>query len=306
MCRTCRLCWQSLGPGRLSWAAAQALLALEQCFSHDGGQFLDEQRFQRLLPPLVAQLSAGPAAAAADARPAAAAADAGPRSIVAELADLLPQDLAGEADAEIETTSSSRLAAEHHHRLSLAEDPYGVALAAVLVRMAAAAGSDTLHRPLNRSVRAEQRQCPPHSKLACTTLGRKSQATVRCKAAADTSKTFTGSLGSERDAVLCFIRSFSLRGAATCAPGGGRWQSRMGWWPHCGKNMPCCSQSRCPSSRSFSRTRTQARTPFPAANLYAAQTRAHSVQVDHTANTVGLFSDLGQAIILKQLCTFNT
>lgn len=173
MCRTCRLCWRMVGPGRLSWAAAQALLALEQCFSHDGGKFLDEQRFQRLLPPLVAQLSVGPAAAAA------AAANTGPRSIVAELADLLPQDLAGDADAEIEMASSSRLAAEHNHRLSPAEDPYGVALAAALVRMAAAAGSDTLHRPLNRSVRAEHMHCPPHSKFACMTLRRESQVNVR-------------------------------------------------------------------------------------------------------------------------------
>lgn len=140
---------------------AQALLALEQCFLHDGGKFLDEQRFQRLLPPLVAQFPVGPTTAAA-------------ASVVADLAALLPSDLLAEGDAEV-VGGGSAVAAEHHERLPLAEDPYGVALAAALVRLAAAAGSDVMHRPLNRAVRAlsqdmlsRMREVPkenPHSLL---------------------------------------------------------------------------------------------------------------------------------------------
>ena len=106
----------------------QALVALEQLFVHDSVGFLDEARFQRLLPPLVAQLQGGPPPGAAPA-----------------LAALLPPGLLGapaDAAAAAQAVPDARA------------DPFGAAAVAALSRMAGAAGSDVMYRPLNRAVRA--------------------------------------------------------------------------------------------------------------------------------------------------------
>ena len=100
------------------------LLALEQLFLHEGGTFLDEGRFQQLLPALVAQLHGVP-----------------PPEHAAPLAALLPPPL---LVARAGATAAM---------LDAAEDPFGAAAVAALSSMAAAAGSDVMYRPLNRAVR---------------------------------------------------------------------------------------------------------------------------------------------------------
>lgn len=108
------------------------LLALEQLFTHDSGGFLDEARFQRLLQPLVAQLHGAP-----------------PPGLLPSLAALLPPVLAAPpADASAPGEKADATAVD------AAGDPYGAAAVAALTRMAAAASSDTMYRPLNRAVRA--------------------------------------------------------------------------------------------------------------------------------------------------------
>ncbi len=103
------------------------LLALGECFAHDSVGFLDEGRFQRLLPPLAEQLHGAPPPGAAPA-----------------LAALLPPELAAPpADSAAAAAAVPDAAA----------DPYGAAAVAALTRLAAAAGSDVMYRPLNRAVR---------------------------------------------------------------------------------------------------------------------------------------------------------
>lgn len=107
------------------------LLALEQLFIHEGGTFLDEARFQQLLPVLVAQLHCTP-----------------PPELTAALASLLsPMLLVPSVDA---AGGGAKAAASVPDAV---EDPFGAATVATLSRMAAAAGSDVLYRPLNRAVR---------------------------------------------------------------------------------------------------------------------------------------------------------
>lgn len=125
-------------PFRIERAACmieQALVALEQCFLHEGGAFLDAARFQQLLKPLVAQLPSGPQLPAPG-QPASPAAST--------LRAVLPQELAEEAGTWGPSPTGG---------LSVDTDPFGVAVAAALIRFASAAGSDTRHRPLNRAVR---------------------------------------------------------------------------------------------------------------------------------------------------------
>lgn len=115
-----------------SLVCMQALLALEQLFTHDSVGFLDEARFQRLLPPLVAQLHGTP-----------------PPELAASLAALLPPNLsAPPVDAAPAGSDVMAVAAP-----DAAEDPFGAAAVAALTRMAGAAGSDVMYRPLNRAVR---------------------------------------------------------------------------------------------------------------------------------------------------------
>lgn len=113
----------------------QALVALEQCFLHEGGAFLDAARFQQLLKPLVAQLPSGPQS------PAPGLPDS---PIASTLRAVLPQELAEEAGTWGPSPAGG---------LSVDTDPFGIAVAAALVRFASAASSDTHHRPLNRAVR---------------------------------------------------------------------------------------------------------------------------------------------------------
>jgi hypothetical protein len=95
---------------------------------------MDDSRFQRLLPPLVAQLTAGPA-------PSVANTSAAPTA--STLAAILPQEVSAEANTWGPAANGG---------LSAANDPFGIMAVATLVRFASAAGSDTRHRPLNRAV----------------------------------------------------------------------------------------------------------------------------------------------------------
>lgn len=124
----------SEGEAIVSFTRMQALSALEQCFLHEGGSFMDDSRFQRLLPPLVAQLTAGPA-------PSVANTSAAPTA--STLAAILPQEVSAEANTWGPAANGG---------LSAADDPFGIMAVATLVRFASAAGSDTRHRPLNRAV----------------------------------------------------------------------------------------------------------------------------------------------------------
>ncbi len=97
----------------------QVVRALRQCFIGDSVGFLDETRFERLLPPLVAQLAGAPAEDVAPVLAAIAAADPPPQA-----AARLDED-----------------------------DAFGAAVVGVLTEMAAAARSDVLWKPLNHAVR---------------------------------------------------------------------------------------------------------------------------------------------------------
>ncbi len=109
------------------------LLALEQLFAHDSVGFLDEPRFQRLLPPLVAQLHCVP-----------------PPDAVPSLLALLPPELSTPAAVATTTVGAKAVSAASPDAEA---DPFGTAVVAALTRMAAAMGSDALYRPFNRAVR---------------------------------------------------------------------------------------------------------------------------------------------------------
>ena len=100
------------------------LRALHACFLHGGGHAADEERFKRLLPPLVRQLSAAPPPEVLPALAADAPGEQQPTSV----ADAMPEG-----------------ASEQDH-------VYGRAAVEALIEMAVSAGSDTLWKPLNHQV----------------------------------------------------------------------------------------------------------------------------------------------------------
>jgi U3 small nucleolar RNA-associated protein 10 len=112
----------------------RALRALHRCLLHDSAGFLDAQRFEALLPALVAQLGAEPPAA------------------------LLPalQEQCADADLDGSVALGART------RL----DVLGTAAVACLAQLAATANSDALWKPLNHQVLMATRSPLPAARLA--------------------------------------------------------------------------------------------------------------------------------------------
>ncbi|KAK9810295.1 hypothetical protein WJX72_008160 [[Myrmecia] bisecta] len=116
--------------------------ALHKCFLYDTVGFLEEQRFHRLLPPLVAQLAAE-----------------APADVSIRLASLAADDAAGSSTARPAGTAGQG------EQPAGAADVFGDATVAALVQMAVTAGNDLLWKPLNyqvlmatRSANASERQ----------------------------------------------------------------------------------------------------------------------------------------------------
>lgn len=99
-------------------ATPQVLRSLQQCFLNDSIGFLDESRFERLLPVLVSQLAASP-----------------PSQVAPALAALTASDAPLADGQELD-----------------AGDAFGAAAVATLTQMASAAGNDLLWKPLNHAV----------------------------------------------------------------------------------------------------------------------------------------------------------
>lgn len=98
----------------------QVVQCLHSCFLYDTVSFLDEARFHRLLPMLVAQITAQPPAA---------------------VSQQLGMQYAPNAAASADGTGS---------------DPFGQAVVAALVQMAVTANNDALWKTLNHQVCAWQ------------------------------------------------------------------------------------------------------------------------------------------------------
>ncbi|GAB4814939.1 hypothetical protein N2152v2_001985 [Parachlorella kessleri] len=113
----------------------QVVRALHRCFLYDTVKFLDEPRFERVLPPLVAQLALAPPPAAAAALEAVAGRDPGPEA---------GMDL-GEAAPEL--------------------DVMGRALVGCLAQLGVTAGSDALWKRLNHEVLMSSRSLEPRTRL---------------------------------------------------------------------------------------------------------------------------------------------
>lgn len=99
----------------------QVVQCLHSCFLYDTVSFLDEVRFHRLLPMLVAQLAAQPPAAVSE--------------------QLTMPHAPGAAASAHDGTGS---------------DPFGQAVVAALVQMAVTANNDALWKSLNHQVCAQQ------------------------------------------------------------------------------------------------------------------------------------------------------
>ena len=97
----------------------QVLRSLQQCFLNDSIGFLDETRFERLLPVLVSQLAASP-----------------PPQVLPALHALTLNDAPLAEGQQLD-----------------AGDSFGAASVAALTQMASAAGNDLLWKPLNHAVR---------------------------------------------------------------------------------------------------------------------------------------------------------
>ncbi len=97
----------------------QVVRALRQCFVGDSIGFLDEARFERLLPPLVAQLAGAP-----------------PDDVTPALAAIAAADPPPPPGARLDDG-----------------DTLGAAVVGALTEMAVAARSDVLWKPLNHAVR---------------------------------------------------------------------------------------------------------------------------------------------------------
>lgn len=124
----------------------QVIRALHRCFLYDTGaggaaRFLDDARFQRLLPPLVAHLGLRPPAALAAALEADGAAD-GASALEASL------QLGAGAEGVAEGAAGSAAAA--------GLDAFGRAVVACLAQLAVTAGSDAQWKPLNHQVTARE------------------------------------------------------------------------------------------------------------------------------------------------------
>ena len=115
----------------------QVVRALRQCFTGDSVGFLDEARFERLLPPLVAQLAGMPCEDIAPVLAAVAVADP-------------PPPLGARLDKD---------------------DAFGAAVVGALTEMAAAARSDILWKPLNHAVRTLFYAPNAVARLVCTAAG---------------------------------------------------------------------------------------------------------------------------------------
>jgi U3 small nucleolar RNA-associated protein 10 len=103
--------------------------ALHRCFLYDTVNFIDQDKVDRLLPPLVAQLSVAPTSAESAVAVAAQCADA-------------------ELDASV--TLGPRTP----------RDTYGIAVVSALVQLAVTANSDVHWKPLNRQVCVRLGQAP--------------------------------------------------------------------------------------------------------------------------------------------------
>lgn len=122
----------------------QVIRALHRCFLYDTGaggaaRFLDDARFQRLLPPLVAHLGLRPPTALAAALEADGAADSA-SALEASL------QLGAGAEGVAEGAAGSAAAA--------GLDAFGRAVVACLAQLAVTAGSDAQWKPLNHQVTA--------------------------------------------------------------------------------------------------------------------------------------------------------
>lgn len=119
--------------------------ALHRCFLYDTGaggtaRFLDDARFQRLLPPLVEHLGLRPPPALAPALEADGATD-GAADLEASLALGAAVDEQGGGDAAAASPAGQL-------------DAFGRAVVACLAQLAVTAGSDAQWKPLNHQVRA--------------------------------------------------------------------------------------------------------------------------------------------------------
>lgn len=99
--------------------------ALHACFLYDAGRLVDEDLFRRLLPALVAQLSALP-----------------PPEVLPALA----------ADAGAQQSGAAEAAAGNSAEEGGGDHVYGRAAVDALVELAVCAGTDTLWKPLNYQV----------------------------------------------------------------------------------------------------------------------------------------------------------
>ena len=106
---------------------SQVLRALHRCFLYDTVSFLDEARFQRLLPPLIAQLGAEP-----------------PQQMLNAMADDVSSEVVPSGAANGKDDK-----AEQHADM----DVMGRAAVGALVQMAVTAGSDAQWKPLHHQVR---------------------------------------------------------------------------------------------------------------------------------------------------------
>ena len=125
---------------------SQVIRALHRCFLYDTGaggaaRFLDEARFQRLLPPLVQHLGMRPPASLAPTLEADGAAD-GAAALEASL------QLGAGAEGAQEGAAGSAAAA--------GLDAFGRAVVACLAQLAVTAGSDAQWKPLNHQVGARR------------------------------------------------------------------------------------------------------------------------------------------------------
>ncbi|PRW61623.1 hypothetical protein C2E21_0211 [Chlorella sorokiniana] len=133
----------------------KVIRALHRCFLYDTGaggaaRFLDEARFQRLLPPLVAHLGLRPPAALAPALEADGAVD-GAAALEASL------QLGAGAEGAAEGAAGSAAAA--------GLDAFGRAVVACLAQLAVTAGSDAQWKPLNHQVLMMTRSLEPRTRL---------------------------------------------------------------------------------------------------------------------------------------------